>query len=140
MPFHIDHVVLAVQDPKASLAFYTDVVGLPAVRGEEFLAGKAPFPSVRVSEHSMLDLLAKVALPLAKGMTGGDATGAPINHVCLAMDAAEFDAMAARLDAAGVKRHRVGETSYGARGSSRHWFYFQDLDGNVIEARHYDGA
>jgi catechol 2,3-dioxygenase-like lactoylglutathione lyase family enzyme len=140
MAFHIDHVVLCVLDPRASLAFYTDVVGLPAVRGDEFLAGKVPFPSVRVSEHSMLDLLAKVALPFARGLTGADATGAPINHVCLAMDAAEFDAMAARLDGAGVKRHRVGERSYGARGSSPHWFYFQDPDGNVIEARYYDEA
>lgn len=72
------------------------------------------------------------------GETKPTAAGKPINHVCLAMDRAEFDALAARLDAAGVQRHRIGDSSYGARGSSKHWFYFQDPDGNVIEARHYE--
>ena len=48
--------------------------------------------------------------------------------------------LAKRLDGASVTKHRFGETSFGARGSSKHWFYFQDPDGNVIEARHYDGG
>lgn len=141
MPYHIDHVVLWVEDPLKALSFYTEVVGLPAVRGEEFRAGSVPFPSVRLSEHSILDLMPTMVVPFARGLTGEvkeTSAGKPINHVCVAMDRVEFDALAARLSAAGVSMHRMGERSFGARGSSPHWFYFQDPDGNVLEARTYE--
>jgi len=137
----IDHVVLWVEDALSALGFYVDVVGLAPIRADEFRAGTVPFPSVRISEHSILDLMPTMVAPFARGMTGEvkeTAAGRPINHVCLAMDATSYDALAARLTAAGVAMHRMGERSFGARGSSRHWFYFQDPDGNVLEARHYD--
>jgi glyoxylase I family protein len=138
---HIDHVVLWVEDPSRSLDFYTRVVGLESVRAAEFAAGAAPFPSVRVSDGSILDLMPRVAASFAVYMTGErvpTAAGQPINHVCLAMTAEEFAALSARLATAEVAAHRVGETSFGARGTSTHWIYFQDPDGNVIEARHYE--
>lgn len=138
---NIDHVVLWVEDARRALDFYTTVVGLPGVRREEFLAGSAPFPSVRVSEASILDLMPSVAAQLAAHFTGESkptSAGKPMNHVCLAMSPGELEALSSRLAAAGVAMHRIGETSFGARGSSKHWFYFQDPDGNVIEARHYE--
>jgi catechol 2,3-dioxygenase-like lactoylglutathione lyase family enzyme len=138
---HIDHVVLWVEDARRALEFYVNVVGLPSVRAEEFSEGKAPFPSVRISEGSILDLLPVANLPVAVSMTGETkptAAGKPINHVCLAMDRSDFDALASRLAESGVAMHHVGEQSYGARGWSTHWFYFQDPDGNVIEARRYE--
>jgi catechol 2,3-dioxygenase-like lactoylglutathione lyase family enzyme len=145
MAMHIDHVVLWVEDGRRAVEFYERVVGLTGVRVAEFLEGKVPFASMRISETSILDLTPAFVAAFAAGMTGEKiptAAGKPINHVCLAMDRADFDALAARLDAAGVARHRVGERSFGAKGSSKHWFYFQDPDGNVLEARHYedDGA
>jgi glyoxylase I family protein len=138
---HIDHVVLWVEDAKRALEFYTKVVGLPPVRGEEFLAGTAPFPSVRLSEATILDLTPALVAQFAAHFTGEEkptAAGKPMNHVCLAMERDAFDSLAARLKDANVKMHRVGETSFGARGTSKHWFYFQDPDGNVLEARTYD--
>lgn len=138
---HIDHVVLWVEDARRSLEFYTQVLGLPSVRADEFLAGTAPFPSVRISEGSILDLVPAMGAPMVAQFTGEKkptAAGKPINHVCLAMDRSELDALAARLASAGVDKHRFGETSFGARGTSTHWFYFQDPDGNVLEARAYD--
>lgn len=141
MPIHVDHVVLWVEDPRAALDFYVKVVGLSAVRGDEFIAGNAPFPSVRVSEHSILDLMPAMAAPFAGAFTGEKkptAAGKPMNHVCLAMDRGEFEALAGRLAERAVPTFRAGERSFGARGSSRHWFYFQDPDGNMIEARHYE--
>jgi glyoxylase I family protein len=138
---HIDHVVLWVEDAHRALHFYVNVVGLPSVRAEEFSAGKAPFPSVRVSGASILDLLPIASVPMAisaTGQTKPTAAGKPINHVCLAMDQGEMDALASRLAEAGVAMHHTGEQSYGARGWTRHWFYFQDPDGNVIEARRYE--
>jgi catechol 2,3-dioxygenase-like lactoylglutathione lyase family enzyme len=141
MTLHVDHVVLWVEDASRALDFYTRVLGLSPVRAEEFTAGTAPFPSVRISEATLLDLMPSVAAQLATYITGEvkpTAAGRPLNHVCLAMSQAEFEGLAARLAEAGVSTHRVGEESFGARGTSRHWFYFQDPDGNVIEARHYE--
>lgn len=141
MAMQVDHVVLWVEDARRALEFYSRVIGLAGVRAEEFLAGTAPFPSVRVSESSILDLVPAIGAPLVRGFTGETrptAAGQPLNHVCLSMDRAEFVALAARLSAEGIAIHRVGDQSFGARGSSSHWFYFQDPDGNVIEARHYD--
>jgi len=138
---HIDHVVLWVEDARRSLEFYTGVLGLEAVRADEFARGAAPFPSVRVSEGSILDLMPSLAAPFARQFTGETiptAAGKPINHVCLAMDRSELEALSARLAAANVPTHGTGGASFGARGSSHRWFYFQDPDGNVIEARHYE--
>lgn len=138
---HIDHVVLWVEDPRRAIDFYTNVVGLVGVRVDEHAAGSAPFPSVRVSDTSILDLVPAAAAPFTAQFTGETiptAAGKPMNHVCLAMDRSELDALAARLATAAVSTHRIGETSFGARGWSKHWFYFQDPDGNVIEARHYE--
>lgn len=137
----IDHVVLWVEDPRRSIDFYTKVLGFGGVRIEAFLEGAAPFPSVRISDGSILDLMPAIAAPFAAQFTGEKiptAAGKPLNHVCLAMTRSELDALALRLAEAGVATHRFGETSFGARGSSKHWFYFQDPDGNVIEARHYE--
>lgn len=57
MRARLDHIVLWVDDPVASLDFYERVVGLAALRAEEYRAGEAPFPSVRVSEESIIDLM-----------------------------------------------------------------------------------
>ena len=70
MALHIDHVVLWVEDARRALHFYTSVVGLPSVRAEEFAAGKSPFPSVRVSEGSILDLVPIAIVPFAVAATG----------------------------------------------------------------------
>lgn len=137
----IDHVVLWVEDARRALDFYTEVLGLAPVRRDEFLAGKAPFPSVRIAEGSILDLVPAMAAPFAAQFTGEKtptAAGKPLNHVCLAMSRTDLDALSARLRGAGVETHRFGETSFGARGTTTHWFYFQDPDGNVLEARAYD--
>lgn len=138
----IDHIVLWVEDAKRAVDFYTNVVGLRGVRVDEFFAGTAPFPSVRVSDSSILDLMPAMVAQFAAQFTGETkptAAGKPINHVCLAMTHEELGALTARLAAADVKTFRMGETSFGARGSSKHWIYFQDPDGNMLEARCYEG-
>lgn len=55
MSLSLDHVVLWVADPLRSLEFFESVVGLAPVRVAEFRAGQAPFPSVRVSDVTILD-------------------------------------------------------------------------------------
>ena len=140
MAARLDHVVLWVEDPLASLAFYTDVVGLTGVRVEEFRAGQAPFPSVRVSAETILDLMARVAAPVVDAMAGAAASaGHPVNHVCFALDQAAFQALRERLAARGIATSTPMTDSFGAQGLAPEAFYFRDPDGNVLEARYYRG-
>jgi hypothetical protein len=110
-------------------------VGLSGLRVDEFRAGKSPYVSVRVNENTIIDLMpytfaAKVnQIPGAAG-TAGHLT----NHLCLAMNKADFEALDGRLG------KRVGmrmENQFGARGVAPKAFYFKDPDGNVLEARYY---
>lgn len=138
----LDHVVLWVDDPSRALAFYVEVVGLAAVRGEEFARGEAPFPSVRVGEGALIDLMSRAGADMVRMFTGEQgerAAGGRLNHVCLAMGASELAALRERLSARGVASTEVPVPSFGARGLSSAAFYFQDPDGNVVEARAYDG-
>jgi catechol 2,3-dioxygenase-like lactoylglutathione lyase family enzyme len=135
----LDHVVLWTDDPLRAVDFYVRVVGLEPVRVEEFRSGEAPFPSVRVSEHSILDLMARVGAPIVDAMAGAaGSAGHPVNHACLAMPAAEFVALRERLAASAVPTSAVMEQSFGARGLAPRAIYFRDPDGNVVEARHYE--
>jgi catechol 2,3-dioxygenase-like lactoylglutathione lyase family enzyme len=134
----LDHVVLWTDDPLRAVAFYTDVVGFAPVRVDEFRSGTAPFPSVRVSERTILDLMARVAAPVVDAMAGAEASaGHRVNHVCFSMSERDFDALRARLDAAGVTASTTMEQSFGAQGLAPRAFYFRDPDGNVLEARYY---
>ena len=134
----IDHVVLWVDSPKESLDFFVDVVGLDAVRAQEFENGTAAFPSVRLNDASILDLMARESASAVREFTGGvAATVQPINHICLAMDAAEFSELTARLAAKGVELSSGVERSFGAQGRAEESIYFRDPDDNVIEIRYY---
>jgi glyoxylase I family protein len=126
----LDHVVLWTKDPRAAIHFYSTVVGLTPLRYDEFEAGDAPFPSVRVSDDSIIDLM---PVELAQG-----GHGHPVNHVCLALSRSEYDELEQRLDAEGVDIGGRLTHSYGAQGWAPHTYYFTDPDGNVIEARYYE--
>ena len=119
--------------------FYTRVVGLDPLRVEEFEAGNAPFPSMRVSEDSIIDLIPTDNAAGTESLTKvvGSA-GHRVNHVCLAMSISEYDELDRRLQAEGVDTSARLNHSYGARGWAPHGYYFADPDGNVIEARYYD--
>ena len=143
MSLRLDHVVLWVEDPLRSAEFFETVVGLRPERLAEFRAGQVPFPSVRVSDETLLDLMAKPMAAMLNGMAGrvspstATSAGHPVNHICLAMSEAEFTALGERLAQQGIKTITM-ERSFGARGIAPKAFYFHDLDGNVFEARYYD--
>ncbi|MBD9733933.1 VOC family protein [Streptomyces sp. H28] len=135
----LDHVVLWVRDPVAAADFYAEAVGLEPVRLAEFSAGAAPFPSVRVNDETIIDLMPS---EMARRMTmlpgAADSSGHPVNHVCLSLPAGDFDALRSRLEERSVPLTDFSHDSFGARGPARRSFYFRDPDGNVFEARHYD--
>ncbi|MFF5207369.1 VOC family protein [Streptosporangium sp. NPDC000396] len=139
MQARMDHVVIWVDDQLRSVDFYTAVVGLAGERVEEFRAGRAPFPSVRVSADSIIDLVARSSAASVNAQPGAEGTaGHPVNHICLAMGRDDYDALRRRLEDNGNEIPITMEKSFGARGIAPQTFYFTDPDGNVIEARYYD--
>jgi glyoxylase I family protein len=135
----LDHVVLWTKNPRASMDFYTKVVGLAPVRFAEFEAGEAPFPSVRVCDDSIIDLSPVDSIGATESLTKVEGSaGHPVNHVCLALSKSEYDALDRRLQAAGVDTSVRLNRTYGARGWAPHGYYFCDPDGNVVEARYYE--
>ncbi|OBK94592.1 dioxygenase [Mycobacterium asiaticum] len=135
----LDHVVLWTKDVRTAMDFYTRVVGLAPVRFDEFESGTAPFPSVRVSEDSIIDLMAAEGAQVTESMTKvGGSAGHRVNHVCISMSKSEYDELDRRLQAAGIDTSARLDNSFGAQGWAPQGYYFPDPDGNVIEARYYD--
>jgi glyoxylase I family protein len=139
----LDHVVIWVEDPLRSVEFFEAVVGFPGVRVAEFRAGEAPFPSVRITDETIIDLMPRALAPRLNAFTSagdpatGDSAGHPVHHICFAMSEPEFEALRARLVQHGSAPAGEMLRSFGARGSAPRTYYFHDLDGNVFEARYY---
>ncbi|HJN93000.1 MAG TPA: VOC family protein [Dehalococcoidia bacterium] len=118
-----DHIVLNVADVGRSLGWYMERLGLDGVRVEEWRAGEAPFPSVRVTADTIIDLI--------EGERGGE----NLNHFCLVVDAADLDEVRASGEF-DVVRDNPDQRLYGARGLAT-GIYIRDPDGNMIELRSY---
>ncbi|WP_329416452.1 VOC family protein [Streptomyces sp. NBC_00704] len=119
-----DHLVLSVADIERSLAFYTGPLGLQPVRVEEWRAGKAPFPSVRVSATTIIDL---VQGPAERPRHSN------VDHICLVVEPLDWQQVVDTgdftvLDGPGER--------FGARGTAVS-LYVADPDGNTVELRWY---
>lgn len=117
----MDHIVLNCADVEATLAWYVGELGLAPVRVEEWHRGEAPFPSVRVDPHTIIDL------------TPGDPSAGRLDHFCLVVAETDLDALArsGRFDVIAGPVVR-----YGARGDGLS-LYVRDPDGGTVELRHY---
>lgn len=117
----LDHLVLNVADIERSLAWYTDLLGLAPERVGDWRAGRAPFPSVRINDHTVIDLMT-----IAR-------TGHNVDHFCMVVDRPAVDSIATddRFDVVDGPAER-----WGARGAG--WsVYVNDPDGNTVELRSY---
>ena len=116
-----DHLVLKCADVERTLAWYLDVLGMAPVRVDEWRRGEAPFPSVRVNEETIIDLVA------------GEAGDGRLDHICLVVDPVDLDGIAAsgQFDVVSGPVSR-----FGARGDGTS-LYVRDPDGLVVELRHY---
>jgi catechol 2,3-dioxygenase-like lactoylglutathione lyase family enzyme len=126
MGTQLDHLILAVNDRGASVAFYTTVLGF-AYEGE-----RDPFSVIRVAPEFTLQLA-------PWGTSGGQ-------HLAFAMSRPEFDSAFARVRDAGVEYgdsfHSVGNMrgpgeEDGARGPGKAVYLF-DPSKHLIEIRHYE--
>ena len=117
----MDHAVLRVADVERSVAWYRDVLGLEVLRLDEWRDGKVFFPSVRVNEGTIIDILQ------------AERTGTNVDHLCLTCEPTDL----AALKASGTFDVVDGpDVRWGARGDGLS-LYVRDPDGNVVELRHY---
>jgi catechol 2,3-dioxygenase-like lactoylglutathione lyase family enzyme len=128
MPTTLDHVILKVNDARATAEFFTRVLGF-AEEGKD-----GPFTIIRVSDACTLQLA-----PVAPGRASGG------EHLAFAMSEPEFDAAFARIRAAGVEYGDAFDTvgsqrgpgvESGARGPGK-TLYFFDPNRHLLEIRHY---
>ncbi|WP_406099470.1 VOC family protein [Streptomyces sp. NBC_01013] len=116
-----DHLVLNVADVERSLHFYTDLLGLEPMGVAEWRAGELPFPSVRITPETIIDLVAG-----PRGETN-------VDHFCLTVQPVDWDAVI-RSGTFTVLEGPVQRS--GARGTATS-IYVQDPDGNTLELRWY---
>ena len=116
-----DHIVLTVPDVEAVVAWYADELGLGVERLDEWRRGDVLFPSLRLSNTAIIDLLQ------------GERTGENVNHLAVTVEGVDLDALAAsgRFDVV------MGPADlFGARGTGR-GLYIRDPAGNLVELRTY---
>ncbi|MFZ0447779.1 MAG: VOC family protein [Desulfatiglandaceae bacterium] len=131
----MDHIVLNVEDEERMIYFYSKVLMLASERLEEYRAGKVPFPSVRMNSETIIDLFPKKMWQknntIGKGINN-------LNHFCISMNKKTWDDLLERLDANNVNIEEGPVPRWGARGTGTS-LYFRDPEGNLIEARYYEG-
>lgn len=116
-----DHLVLNVADVERSLGFYTTLLGLQPENVDEWRAGKAPFPSVRITPDTIIDIVA------------GPRSESNVDHFCLVVDPLDWT----EIITSGRFTVLEGPVQRsGARGEATS-IYIQDPDTNTIELRWY---
>jgi len=117
----LDHVVMICRDIEASLDFYGGVLGLDALDVDEWRNGDARFPSVRVNQQTIIDLLP------------GEPDGRNTDHICLVIEPTDLHELAERKDLNVVKGPVQRGGAYGMGWS----IYVIDPDGHLIELKQY---
>jgi catechol 2,3-dioxygenase-like lactoylglutathione lyase family enzyme len=126
----MDHIVLNVSDIDRSLAFYINVLGLKGERVDQFRRGEVGFPSVRISDTTLIDLTKVEPPPVGEG------SGRNLNHYCMVAESLDLTALVEMLQRNDVLVLRGPVSRWGARGQAMS-VYLLDPDGNEIEIRCY---
>lgn len=116
-----DHLVLRCTDVESTLTWYRDVLGLEPVRVEQWRRGDVPFPSVRVNDDTIIDLV------------HGATDDGRLDHVCIVVEPVDLATLASSGDFDVVEGP---VRRFGARGEGTS-LYVRDPDGLVVEIRHY---
>jgi catechol 2,3-dioxygenase-like lactoylglutathione lyase family enzyme len=135
MKCSMDHIVLNVEDLETMISFYSTVLQLPTERLDEFRAGRVPFPSVRLNADTIIDLFPKKMWEKTSRAGQGHAN---LNHFCIALNRVVWEDLHRRLQTNNVAIEDGPVPRWGAHGTGTS-IYFRDPDGNLIEARYYEG-
>ena len=131
----MDHIVLNVKDEEKMIAFYSNVLELVPERLEEYRAGDVPFPSIRLNSDTIIDLFPKKMWQKSGRHGQGHEN---LNHFCIALSKEMWQNLSQRLEANNVDIEDGPAPRWGAHGTGTS-IYFRDPDGNLIEARFYEG-
>lgn len=120
----LDHLVLVVADVERTLDWYSLYAGLEPMRVEEWRREEVFFPSLRVDEATIIDVL--------PGRPDGSDERGHLDHLCFVVSPEDRLALAAELEVVdeGVR--------YGARGDGDS-IYVRDPDHLLVEFRSYPG-
>ena len=127
----MDHIVLNVTDAETSLAFYTGILGLKGERLQEYREGKVGFPSVRINEHTLIDLSPKGEPDANRGKTQIN-----LSHFCLVVEPVDFSMVSDYLKEKDIDVRTGPVPRWGAQGLGTS-LYILDPDSNEIELRYY---
>ena len=122
--FALDHLVLVVADVERTVGWYQRFAGLAPVRFDEWRRGEVPFPSLRVDEAMIIDVI--------PGRPEGSAERGHLDHVCFVVSAEDRTALAAHPELEVVDEG----VRFGARGDGDS-IYVRDPDGLLVEFRSY---
>jgi len=134
MNFKMDHIVINAVDIDKMLKFYTEVLKFPGERLEEFKDHKVPFPSIRLTKDTIIDLFPK---KLWEKTNPDDVCRPNLNHFCLSTDKNSWEELKERLQQNGVQIDDGPAKRWGAHGSGVS-IYFRDPEENILEVRYYD--
>ena len=136
MNFNMDHIVINAVNIDKMVHFYTEILQLPSERLEEFNDHKVPFPSVRLTKDTIIDLFPKKLWE----KTNPDEVCRPnLNHFCLSTDQYSWAKLQERLKENGVQIDDGPVKRWGAHGPGVS-IYFRDPEQNVIEVRYYEDS
>jgi len=123
----IDHVVIRCADLDNMVRFYGAALGCPVEKEQRDLG----LVQLRAG-RSLIDLLA-VGGKIDRPDSGAPGAGRNMDHLCLAIDRFELDALKVWLTSRGVEIGDYG-SRYGARGQGPS-LYMRDPEGNVVELK-----
>jgi catechol 2,3-dioxygenase-like lactoylglutathione lyase family enzyme len=117
----LDHIVLNVADVERSLDFYCGSLGLAPERVDEWRAGTLPFPSARVDESTIIDIVR------------AERSESNVDHFCLVVEPLDWQDV---IDSGRFTVLDGPVPRSGARGQAQS-LYVRDPDGNTVELRWY---
>ncbi len=126
----MDHIVLRVRDVETSLRFYTQVLGMPAERVEQWRAGEIRFPSARLNADTIIDFFGSDQEPVGRdGAKNQD-------HFCMVIEPTDMEELKTKFEGIGVDIQAGPGKRWGSHGDGIS-LYIYDPDDNVVELRHY---
>ena len=131
----MDHIVLNMEDDERMIDFYSKVLMLTPERLEEYRSGAVPFPSVRLNSDTIIDLFPKKLWQKNVTSEGGREH---LNHFCISVREELWRNLLERLRKNSIDIEEGPVPRWGAHGAGTS-FYFRDPEGNLIEARYYEG-
>lgn len=130
----LDHIVLNCHDVAKTLDFYTRVLGLNAEQVDDYYAGVALFPCIRINNNTVIDIFPPELW--VRDYPQAEKTNYNMNHFCLSMTHQEWMNLNERLKTSSIVIEEGVVKRNGAKGMGMS-IYFRDPDNNLIEARYY---